>query len=184
MEIKMGTSAEKPIRCIQCGHWTATSHGMYAHALQEHPTNMRFNGSIIKSATDCAFEMVEKSIADTEKNKYKVPENVSDIMPRRPLDRKSVENAHCIKPYSHLQCLYCEEVKTTARGLYFHTRYEHGLDHSAAVTAVNEAILTCKEQYGDDIDLHHNQQDIINKDTLYESQYENENIDFFDIREF
>lgn len=175
----------KPIRCLKCGHWTATNRGMYNHFLKEHPENMRLNGSIIKSATDCAFEMVEKSIADTEKNKYKVPESVSDKMPAPVLNYLKKEKNKCvIEPYSHLQCLYCENVQNTSRRLYLHTRHEHGVDHATAVSTVNKSILTCKEQWGDDDHLHHNQQDIIKKNKLYESQYECEKIDFFDIREF
>lgn len=180
----MGTPTEKPIRCIECGHWTATSHGMYSHSLREHRSVMKFNGSIIKTATDRAFEIVEKSIADTEKNKYEAPENVSDKISAPVLNCLKKEKTKSLKPYSHLRCLYCENVQNTSRRLYLHTRYEHGVDHTTAISAVNESILTCKEQWGDDIDLQHNQRDIINKDKLYESQYECENIDFFDIREF
>jgi len=67
------------IRCTECGAWKVTERGMYAHWMNKHrPEPWRMNGEIIHTVTDICFQKVKACIDDTNKNKYSVPDKITN----------------------------------------------------------------------------------------------------------
>ena len=50
----------------------------------------------------------------------------------------------------HLDCEDCQEVRTTARALYWHLRSEHGLNHDEAYNSVGNSIKKSESDWGRD----------------------------------
>lgn len=89
-----------------------------------------------------------------------------------------------IIPYSHLQCEYCTDVKTTARGLYFHLRHEHGFEDKQAYESVGNSLRHCRDSWGEDSDLVTNATDWTYNKVFWRKHFESEDIEFFDKRDF
>lgn len=82
--------------------------------------------------------------------------------------------------YSHLQCLYCEEVWTTARKLYFHYRSKHEMNHYQATDATCDSLTECQKKRGRDNNIDANDRDYYNNTKNWELNYKKKNFKYFD----
>lgn len=82
--------------------------------------------------------------------------------------------------YSHLECPYCEVVKTTSRALYWHLKVDHNVSHDNAFIAVADSLARCSEKHGSDRDLDRNDRDFFNNRDAWKKHYTKRDTKYFD----
>lgn len=81
--------------------------------------------------------------------------------------------------YSHLQCPYCNEVRHTSRGLYWHLRCDHNFKHWDAYAAVGDSLKECQTLWGADNDFWRNDRDWVKSHANWNKYYSKKDSKFF-----